>query len=286
MLSSRTDNCLMSRLVKRIAIAALAVSLFISCSMKQPIEAAKVKILIPLYSYPTWYNPETYFWPQVAQAASQVPITAVINPNNGPDSGPPNKDYAKGLDELRQANVTILGYVHTLYGKRTIAQVKADIDLYDKYYNLNGIFLDEAASGIDKLDYYQELYKYIKAKPNLDLVVLNQGTHVDEHYLSRPATDIAVIFENYSTAWEQYQPQPYVKNYQAKHFSCLIHAVPDAATMKKSIDLAVARNIEYVYITDDNPDDRDPWNRLPSYWLEEVNYIQSINQKLALSPSS
>ncbi|MCU0535639.1 MAG: spherulation-specific family 4 protein [Hydrococcus sp. Prado102] len=54
---------------------------------------------------------------------------------------------------------------------------------YYKYYNLSGIFLDEAASGIDKLDYYQELYKYIKAKPNLDLVVLNQGTHVDENYI-------------------------------------------------------------------------------------------------------
>lgn len=250
-------------------------------SMKQPVDVAKVQILIPLYSYPTWYNPEAYLWPKVAIAATQVPITGVINPNNGPDQGPPNQDYVKGLNDLRTAGVTVLGYVFTTYGKRKITEVKSDIDLYDKYYKLNGIFLDEAASSEDKLDYYQELYNYIKAKANLDTVVLNQGTQANEGYLTRPASDITVMFENYSTAWDNYQPQPYLKLYGAERFSCLIHTVPDAETMKNHIDLAVARNIRYVYITDDSPKDRDrdPWNSLPSYWREEVDYIQSLNQK-------
>lgn len=271
----------MYRLAKFIATALLTASL-IACVMKFPVEATQLQILIPLYSYPTWYDPDTYSWTRVAKAASQVPITAVINPNNGPDSGAPNKDYAKGLDDLRKAGVTLLGYVFTSYGKRNPAEVKSEIDLYDKYYDINGIFFDEAASGADKLDYYQELYNYIKAKPNLNKVVLNQGTQTDEDYLTRPAADTIVIFENYSKAWEKYQPQPYLKRHGAKHFSCLIHTVPDAATMKKYIDIAVARNIQYLYITDDSPDDRDrdPWNRLPSYWQEEVNYIQSINQKV------
>lgn len=255
------------------------ISLF-SCGLKQPVDAAKLKILIPLYAYPNWYDSKTYSWPKVAKAASEVPITAVINPNNGPDKGPPNKDYAKGLEDLRSAGVTILGYVFTNYGKRDISQIKAEIDLYDEFYNIDGIFLDEAASGADKLDYYQEIYKFIKAKSNLNTVVLNHGTQADPGYLARPAADTIVMFENYSRAWNAYQPESYVDRYEPEHFSTLIHSVADAATMKKFIELAVDRNVGYIYITDDSPDnpDRDPWNDLPSYWQEEVDLIRSLNQ--------
>ncbi|NJO93801.1 MAG: Spherulation-specific family 4 [Hydrococcus sp. RM1_1_31] len=248
---------------------------------EMPASSNSVKIMIPLYSYPTWYNQETYFWKQVVEAAKQVPITAVINPNNGPDGGPPNKDYLKGLADLRTAKMTILGYVFTNYGKRNLADVKVDIDLYEKHYKLDGIFLDEAASSADKLDYYQEIYNYIKAKSHLKLVVLNQGTHADEGYLTRPAADITIISENYPTAWEQYQPLPYVKRYDKNRFACLIHTVLDVETMKKQINLASDRNVGYVYITDDSTSsgDGDPWNSLPSYWSQEVDYVRELNQE-------
>lgn len=270
----------MYKISKLILLTLLSTSLVV-CSAKQQVNTTEVKLLVPLYSYPTWYNQETYFWPEVVKAAKKVPITAVINPNNGPGGGPPNQDYVKGLEDLRKANMNILGYVATNYGKRNIAEVKADIDIYNTHYDIEGIFLDEAASGADKLDYYQEIYNYIKNLPNLETVILNQGTHPDEGYLTKPAGDIAIIFENYSTAWPEYKPSSYVSNYDAKRFSCLIHTVPDAATMKSHIDRAVERNVQYVYITDDSPDnpDKDPWNSLPSYWQEEVNYIQSLNQK-------
>ncbi len=273
---------------KLIMSGLLTATLACSNGIKPETATAQTKILIPLYSYPTWYNPEAYTWPKIAAAASQVPITAIINPNNGPNNGPPNRDYARGIQDLKQGGVTILGYVATNYGKRDISQVKADIDIYAKHFHLDGIFLDEAASGADKLNYYQEIYKHIKTQPQLKMVVLNQGTQTDQGYLTRPAGDNLVIFENYSTAWNQYQPQTYVKNYESGHFSCLIHTVPDVATMKQHINQAVARNIQYIYITDDSPDnpDKDPWNSLPSYWQEEVNHIRSLNQKVQRSSGS
>lgn len=240
-----------------------------------------IKIMIPLYSYPTWYNRETYFWTKIVEAAKQVPITAIINPNNGPGGGPPNQDYAEGLQDLRTAKMTILGYVFTSYGQRNLTDIKADIDLYENYYKLDGIFLDEAASRADKLDYYQEIYNYIKAKSHLKLVVLNQGTHADEGYLTRPAADVTVIAENYPTAWEQYQPLSYVKSYDKSRFACLIHTVSDVEIMKKQIELASDRNVGYVYITDDSTSsgDGDPWNSLPSYWPQEIDYVRELNLK-------
>lgn len=245
--------------------------------LKSPaVGGSPMKILIPLYTYPNWYEPKNYLWLDVAVAAEQVPIVAIINPNNGPDGNPPNEDYQRGLQDLRAAKVSILGYVYTKYGDRPMAEVKRDIDLYHNFYDVDGIFLDESASNLKQLNYYQDIYRYIKTKTNLDQVVINPGTYTDEEYLIRPAADTAVIFEDYSLAWSKYQPQSYLSRYQSKHFASLIHSVPDVKTMKSHIDRALALNIGYIYVTDDSPtsSDGNPWNSLPLYWQAEVDYIQ------------
>ncbi len=268
---------------KKLLITMVLVAFLLVISMQQQLaknmQDNKVKMLIPLYAYPSWYQPEKYIWPDIANAASQVSIAAIINPNNGPEKSYPNRDYSKGLQELEKAGVTIFGYVFTKYGNRPINEVKADIDLYDKYYKIHGIFLDEAASNSQQIDYYREIYQYIKTKANLKTVVLNQGTHTDEGYLMQQATDITVIFENYSKFWPEYTPSSYLTKYPADRFSGLIHSVPDVATMKKHIDMAVNRNIGYIYVTDDSPDnpDKNPWNNLPSYWQQEIDYLKSLN---------
>ena len=260
-------------------LAILVVFILLSCQSQAVIDNP-LKILLPLYIYPNWYEAEAYVWSDVARAADRVPIVAIINPNNGPNGKPPNQDYERGLKDLRQSDITILGYVYTKYGDRPIEEVKRDIDLYHNYYDVNGIFLDESASNVKQIKYYHDIYYYIKTKTNLDQVVINPGTHTDEAYLTQPAADTSVIFENYSEAWEGYKPQSYLSRYKSKHFASLIHSVPDAATMKSHIDRAVARNIGYIYITDDSPTDNDgdPWNSLPSYWQEEVEYIQFLSQ--------
>ena len=256
---------------------AIAMVLMVSSCQFPAARANTPEILLPLYIYPNWYEPENYVWSNVVDAAVKVPITAIINPNNGPDGKPPNDDYKKGIADLRQADITILGYVYTKYGDRPKEEVIQDIILYARYYDLDGIFLDESASNAQQVDYYQEIYNYIKQHTHLNRVIINPGTHIDEKYLTKPATDTAVIFENYPQPWEQYQSQPYTKNYRAQHFAILIHSVADPAKMEKYIDLAIARNMGYIYVTDDSPDneDGDPWNSLPSYWQEEVDYIQS-----------
>mgnify|MGYP001357080129 CR=1 FL=1 len=63
--------------------------------------AVDVRILIPLYSYPQWYAPAIYSWDDVARAAAEVPVTAVINPANGPGPGFPNSDYTHGSHLMR-----------------------------------------------------------------------------------------------------------------------------------------------------------------------------------------
>ena len=235
-------------------------------------QAVDLSILVPLYSYPSWYNPPTYLWDDVAAAANQVPLTVIINPNSGPDGGPPNSDFVVGLNDLRSAGVTILGYVYTSYGARNITNVKADIDLYDQHFNIHGIFLDEVANTTNQLSYYTQLYAYIKSRPHLSLVFANPGTHTDEAYIATPTADTTVIFET-DTGWPQYVPDAYVSNYPAARFAALPYAASTEALMRSNIDLAVQRNVGFIYVTNDGGS--NPWDTLPSYWTQEVAYVKA-----------
>ena len=234
--------------------------------------AVDLQILVPLYSYPSWYTPASYLWDDVAGMGREVPIVAIINPNNGPNGGPPNSDYTHGLNDLRAGGVTILGYVYTSYGARAITNVEADIDLYDQYFNINGIFLDEVANTTNQLSYYRQLYQYIKAKPHLSLVFANPGTQTDEQFISSPTADTTVIFEN-DTGWSAYVPDGYASNYPAGRFAALPYAASTETLLRSNIDLAVQRNIGYIYVTNDGGS--NPWDSLPSYWTQEVAYVKA-----------
>lgn len=241
---------------------------------------ADVRVLLPLYAYPTWWDAASYVWDDVAAAGSRAPITAIINPNNGPDGGPPNADFVIGMNALRAGGVGMIGYVHTSYGARSAAEVKADIDLYSAYYGVGGIFLDEVSTATNKLAYYADLYAYIKGRTNLPLVVTNPGTKTPEVYLSFPATDTSVIFED-GEGWTTYVPDAYVARYPARCFATLLHDIATAESMRTNVDLAVRRNVGWIYVTDDTLD--DPWDTLPSYWAELVDYVADYRRLEAVS---
>jgi Spherulation-specific family 4 len=255
--------------------------------VSQPHDRSPLQILLPLYIYPNWYDQKNYVWQQVIVSAKKVPIVAIINPNNGPNHAPPNSDYQRGIKDLHQAGVKIIGYVPSNYAKRNLQAVEADIDLYLKHFNVDGIFIDEAASTPDKISYYQQIYRYIKHRspqgnsPQASSynVIINPGMDIDEGYLSKPVADTIVIFENYQKAWDNYHPPAYVKKYSPQHFAALIHTTANRKLMKSTLDRAVKSKFGYVYITNDSTDttNRNPWDTLPVYWQAEVNYIQQLN---------
>lgn len=240
---------------------------------------SQLEILLPLYIYPNWYDRDKYLWREVTAAAKKVPITAIINPNDGPNGAPPNTDYQRGIADLRRAGVKIVGYVPTNYGKRDLKAVNKDIDLYAKYFHVDGIFLDEAASQKDQIGYYRKLYKYIKFKHRLSQVIINPGTDVDEGYFIQKVADVMVIFENYQRHWMKYHPPSYTKKYSSQRLAALIHT-SNNRVMKSSLDRALQNKLGYIYITNDSTDttNRNPWDSLPTYWQSQVNYIQKLNR--------
>lgn len=238
-----------------------------------------LQIILPLYNYPNWWDQEQYVWPQVAEARHQVPITAIINPNNGPDGGPPNTDYRQGMQLLRAAGVTLLGYVSTQYGERKAQEVMSDIDLYAKYFPVDGIFLDEVSNDLAFKEHYRHFKGHIEEKTSLDHTLLNPGTALPESYLSqqRPVGTAAVTFENTYGHWQDNVADPahWAKGRSAEQFAALIYDVPHEKAMRRVVDLAAERNYGYVYATDHRGE--NPWNRLPSYWGQLVQYVQRVN---------
>ena len=240
---------------------------------------SKLQVLLPLYIYPNWYNKNKYAWKQVITAAKKVSIVAIINPNSGPNNAPPNTDYQQGIKDLHQAGIKIVGYVPSNYSNRDIQAVKADIDLYTKYFKVDGIFIDEAASSPEKSNYYQQLYQYVKSKSNSYNVIINPGVNLDEKYLSQGVADIIVTFENYYKDWKNYESVKQSKSYSARKFAALVHTTANRKLMKSTLDRAFKNNLGYIYITNDstNTPNKNPWDTLPEYWQAEVNYIQQLN---------
>lgn len=236
-----------------------------------------VEILIPLYIYPNWYD-ASYQWDDVVSASNQVPITAIVNPASGP-TAMPNSDYVQGMNDLLTGNVKMIGYVYTDYGNRPIADVKADIDIYasSAWTNwISGIFFDEVSSSSAEIAYYTDLYDHVHLQSSLDYVTINPGTNTDETYFDTPATESGVIFESFGANWPSYTPDTYIANYDRFRFAMMAHETPDVATMQAYVDLAVSRNVGYVYITDQLLA-TNPWDDLPIYWQAEVDYIEQAN---------
>ena len=239
------------------------------------VQAGDMRVLYPLYSYPDWYSPSTYLWPDVAAAAGTVPVTAIINPSDGP-GGAPNDDYVHGMNDLRAGGVTMIGYVYTGYGTRDLAAVEQDVDTYAQQfvpYGLAGIFVDEASNLTGTLGYYAALCAYIKAKPGLSVVITNPGTNIPEAFVSQPTSDTTVIFEDTATAWPTYPEDSYVPNHPSRSFAAIIHGATTAAQMEAAIDLAAQRNVGYVFVTDASSSSPNPYASLPGYWTAEVHYI-------------
>ena len=165
----------------------------------------------------------------LTHSIQSYPQLHFINPNTGPDPQPdlPDSQYRLAVPYLQgYTNVTLVGYVSTLYGKRNVQDSLNDIDLYWRWHELSlankdkgigpmgldGIFIDEVDCNGDNLEYFETLYRHIKGKvwksdkpgqfnfflflTGTGYVVLNPGcTPRNDAYYN--IADLVVVFEHF-----------------------------------------------------------------------------------------
>ena len=215
---------------------------------------------------PSYFGPGA-LWTKMGDAAPRVGI-AIINPNSGPSEAIRPDDAAQ-VRATQARGVTVLGYIHTSYGKRPLAEVKSEIASYRRWYGVNGIFLDEVTNDAAGLPYYLQCRAAVHAGQPKAVVIINPGTPVTEGYMA--AADVVLTFESGYGAYLKRDPDPaWVARYPARRFWHLIYAVPNLNAMQTVVRLGKQRHAGWMYVTSD--DLPNPWDTLPdgAYWTGEL----------------
>jgi len=231
-----------------------------------------LKILIPLYSYPNWWDSQNYKWKQLIELKNKYPhaeITAIINPSNG-HFRESNSDFEHGIKDLHDANIKMVGYVYTSYGDRSVDEVKADIEAWQEYYQdlgINGIFFDEVSTNKDKLEHYSQLSTIAKSR-GFENIILNPGITTDQSYIDSGIATIVVSYENPHDKLLSNPPSSYNKPSKSTDLSLLIYEMEDNS-VDDLIQFAREHKFEYIYFTEDGADG-NPWDSVSSNLEEEI----------------
>ena len=215
---------------------------------------------------PSYFGPGP-LWTKLGAAAPRVGL-AIINPNSGPGDVV-RADYVAQVKATQRRGVIVLGYVHTSYGKRPLSEIQSEIERFNRWYEVNGIFFDEVSNDDANLPYYLQCRAAVCAGHPKAVVVINPGTPVTEGYMK--AADVVLTFESDYGAYIKRAADPaWVAHYTARRFFHLIYAAPDAASMRQAVRLSKQRNAGWVYVTPDTLP--NPWDTLPdgAYWNSEL----------------
>jgi hypothetical protein len=252
---------------------------------------APVEILVPAYVYPSVGT----MWITLANTAAdypQVPITVIVNPNNG-EFAAEDKEFTLKAGAVAAKGGRLIAYVHSRVNVngvsvlRPIDEVKTNIDAYLKFYPtlaFRGFFVDEMSSSASDLAYFQEIYRYIKSKSANLRIYGNPGVIPAPEYSA--VADVLVVYEdstgtalnhNYATeaAW--------LYTRQNSQNAVLPYNVGTCSAMQSALVSATSRafNLGVVFITDRLT---DPWGDLPSYWLKLVDGVMNLNLGTTLAP--
>lgn len=107
--------------------------------VSRAVAASLTSIILPLYQYPP---SSSACWPTLTKAlersnATTTPWIIIVNPDSGPTTDKTDL-YLRCLPALREtgANVKLVGYVPTGYGKTSPTHVRKQVAAYESWANL------------------------------------------------------------------------------------------------------------------------------------------------------
>ncbi|MEU2871176.1 spherulation-specific family 4 protein [Streptomyces olivoreticuli] len=175
-------------------------------------------LLVPLYVHPA-VDPETW---TALEAAAPALRGVVLNVADGPGARP-DPAFRAAAARLRAAGIPLLGYTDTGYGHRPAREVVADIRRHRRWYEVDGVFLDQAAAHPALLPRYRRLVLLAKAL-GARTAVFNPGTHPDPGYAH--LADLLVTFEGDWEAYRRAEVPLWTADHPPERFCHLVHGVP------------------------------------------------------------
>ncbi|MFC7266174.1 spherulation-specific family 4 protein [Streptomyces lutosisoli] len=156
--------------------------------------SASGPLLVPYYEHPSVRPAE---WDALIAAAPRL-HAVVLNPASGPGERP-DPAFAEVAERLRTADVRVLGYADTDYGRRPMTDVVRELSRHRAWYGTDGAFLDQVASGEAEFTYYRRLATAAWGL-GCGTLALNHGTVPHPSYAR--IADVLVTFEG---PWATYR---------------------------------------------------------------------------------
>lgn len=247
-----------------------------------------------------WY-PTSKEWDTVLNATEKPPF-ALINPASGPGTGL-DENY-KGLSmELRNRKIRPVGYVSTLWGKRSSTDILAEIAAYVSWYGAQGVFFDEcpnfwAADQAKHVAKYKALRDEIRTKYGSDfLIIHNPGTVPIRDMV--PLADLHMSFESSATNYltNGYYFPAWLSEVDGSKFWHVVYGVTDRALANRVVERAQELGVGTVMFTDrkhdpsdvdgnnaPNSDANNPYLTAPSPWLMALQEGNTVAERLILGP--
>ena len=241
------------RLAALLAVSAVAIVIGLAAWRGTSGDAGCRSALIPAYLPPDG----------IARIADR-PVRdriVVFNPDSGPGAVL-RPAYRSAVAAEQRTGTRVLGYVHTGWGARDPAAVRADVVRYRSWYGVDGIFFDETAHDAAQLPYYAALARDTRAD-GLGVVAFNPGTVPAREYVD--LADIVVTFEGSASAYDaamRSMPK-WMRNVPRRKIAHLLYD----ATRAQALHAVTDGSAGYVYATSASLP--DPWSTLPPY-LDEL----------------
>jgi hypothetical protein len=286
----------------------------LSCPTYRRVEAhsTQLKLLVPAYFSPGGAGAK--HWDALVEAAHDVEVVAIANPQDGPGPKADSdyrryieKMVAQGATVLGYVR-TNYGAVPL---KKVQDDVRKWLDWYEP---VGGFFFDEqwpddkGKHGEDMISHYRTIFddarRQLATKKKCGgLVISNPGMNCSERYLTEAGADVLCLYESPERPevgdgkpFVNFEAPAWMKGHQPHHFAALVLQVGSVETMRNYLRKAAADGFGYAYITERPPHDPsgkhctqceaakpvaasceeecNPWNRLASYWKEEVVSVQ------------
>lgn len=204
-------------------------------------QAAEPLLAVPAYFHPA-VHPDQWQW--LADHAERIRLV-ILNVASGPGNRPQG-DFRAAADLLHRAGVCVIGYVDTGYGRRDPEAVLAETSLYQDWYGVRGVCLDQVASGEEDLGYYARLAGRVRML-GAEVVFFNHGTHPASGYARH--ADLLGTFEGTWAAYQRLRIPRWARRWPSSKVYHVVHSVP-AAQLPAARQLAARHHAGAVYITE------------------------------------
>ena len=183
-----------------------------------------------------------------------------MDPHHGPGEVF-DANYADNVEKLQSANVTVLGYVSTLWAQRDPELVRQDIGKYKDWYNVDGILLDEMVSFPVAESLYSGLTDHARSL-GMNAVIGNVGTNTLPSY-------VGIVDAISTVEGDRTPPLSWLKGWQLNYDrSNFLYITYGQSWINPQYLAESTKYVGWLYITDDTMP--FPYDDFPAYFDEIV----------------